>query len=159
MWIVFMMILAALPCAAAPVEQLAIYDGCQLNGHLRDLDQTSVAIKVRDAQYTVSKVNEIKSWWGVAQGTPNRMTSLVDLRIGGVLVKIPFEAYADLGNPLIPSGITLTQSQDEIRLNICGGEGSAAYIARFVVIKGKLTRREVVLTEPSDAKVDVMTFD
>jgi hypothetical protein len=153
------MILAAASCGAAPVEQPVVCDGCQLAGHLRDADQTSFTVKAGDALFSAPTVQEVKSWQGVAQGTPNRMLIQLDLRIGGVAVKIPYKAYADLGNPLIPDGVSLTQGQGEIHLNIRGGEGSAAYIARFIVIQGKLVRREVVPAGTPDAGPDVVTFN
>ena len=152
-------LLVSLTCAAAPVEQPLPMDECQLAGHFPDPDRTRFVVKVGVSLFSAPTVMEIISWWGVAQGNPSRMTCLVDLRIGGVPVKIPYKAYADLGNPQIPTGVTLSEGEGEVHLNIRGGEGGTAYLARLVVSNGKLIRREVVLTEKPDAKPDVMTFN
>ncbi|MEI8342137.1 MAG: hypothetical protein WCH43_11480 [Verrucomicrobiota bacterium] len=157
--IIIAFILATVPCLASSSEQSVICDSCQLAGHFRNIDQTSFAIKIEDAIFASADAGDVKSWRGVTQGPPNRFTKMVDVRIGGVAVKIPLRAYSDLGNPLIPSSIALTRNQDEIFLNLSGGEGSAAYTARFVILNGKLVRREVSSPATPDAKPDVMTFD
>lgn len=157
--LLFLLILAAMPCVAAPAEQSVTYDQCQISGHLRDTDRTGFTIKVEDALYTFSQLKEVKSWKGVTEGNPYRMTIQVDLRISSVPVKIPVKAYVDLGNPLIPSGITLTQSGGEIHLNIRGGDGPAAYIARFIVINNKLVRREIVPAGNPDSEPEIMAFN
>jgi len=158
--ILIALIFTSLPCLAAPTEQSSVYnDGCQITGHFRDVNQTSFHIHVEDALFSAPTAKDVKVWWGVTQGTPNRMTTLVDFRIGSVPVKIPYRAYADLGNPLIPNGISLTKIQDETILSLRGGEGSAAYVARFVVSNGKLIRREVLQDGNPEAKPSIVTFD
>ena len=155
-----MLLLLALPFSAITAEKTVIYDGCELVGHLPDADRTSFTIKVQDALYSVALSDVVKTWLGTAPDTtPARATTQVILRIGGVPVFFPYKAYADLGNPALLNGITLARTPEGINLYIRGGENGAAYTAKFVVLNGKLARREVVLANFPDSPPQIATFD
>jgi hypothetical protein len=154
------LLLLTLPITAMTAEKTALCDGCEIVGHLRDGNMTSFTIDVKDAMFSAAQEGTVKNWMGSAPDTtPNRVTTLVDLRIGGVRVPIPYQAYMDLGNPGIPYGVSLSQDENGIYLFIRGGDGPYAYVAKFVVINGKLARREVLPTNSPDAAPKVTNFD
>ena len=153
-------LLLILPFSAIGGEKRVLCDSCVLNGHLRDTNMTSFVIKVEDALYSPPLFKDVVAWQGSTPGTPpNRATCMVTLRIGGIAVFIPYSAYADLGNPDIPNGVSLTQGENALNLYIRGGEDANAYIAKFVVVNGKLTKRELVPANSTDSAPQVMTFN
>ena len=157
--ILLVFLLTAVSCLEAQTGVNLPFNSCLLTGRFRDINRTTFSIKIEDAIYSAPTVESVKTWWGTAQGTPGRVTCLVDFRVGSVPVKIPYKAYADLGNPLIPGGITVTRTEGEIRLNISGGEGGAAYTATYVVVNGVLARREIVPTGNPGAQPVVSVFN
>jgi hypothetical protein len=152
-------LLFAAPCLAAPLEQVVDYDSSEITGHLRDTDQTSFTVRIHDAPFTTKLAAGIKSWWGVDGGTPRRVTVELAFRIGRAEVTIPRHAYSDLGDPIIPNGISVMQRRKDIYLYLRGGDAAGSYTAKFFIRDGKLTRREVVPGEFPQSKPVVMTFD
>jgi hypothetical protein len=146
-------------CLAATVEQVVDYDGAEVTGHLRDARKSSFAIRIHDAPYSTKLAAGIRSWWGVDGGIPNRVTTELAIRIGRAEVTIPRHAYSDLGDPIIPYGVSLMQDRKYTYVYLRGGDGAGSYIAKFFIRAGRLTRREVVPGEFPQSKPGVMTFD
>ncbi|NOS72509.1 MAG: hypothetical protein HOP33_21630 [Verrucomicrobia bacterium] len=135
------------------------YDACELTGRLRDTAQTSFVVRIQSSPFATNTTVAISRWWGRDGSNPERVTARLSLCVGGREVGIPLRAFADLGEPNIPDGISLTQQADDLLLYVRGGDAGGSYIAKFTVHGGKLTRREVVPGEFPEFKPQIMRFD
>ena len=158
-WFTLLLLLVATNAFSAP-EQVVDYEGCELRGHLRDAARTGFVLRLRDAPYSAAAqaARGPTHWWGTDSGRPRRVTAELSLVLGGRPVVVAHRAYADLGDPIIPGGVSLSQSGRDLLLHLDGGDAAGSFRAKFVFRGGRLLRREVVRGESSDDKPQVLRF-
>src|SRR5215469_6593212 len=94
---------------ACKAEDRPHYGGCELVGRLRDAAQTSFAFRIQSSPNTTKHAVTVHKWWGRDGGIPDRFIAGLSFTLGIRQVIIPSRAFADLGDPNIPEGISVMQ--------------------------------------------------
>lgn len=91
------------------------------------------------------------SWgWGAEGKCPERTISALSVSLSGKKVYIPISSFSNLGNPH-KIQIEDYRNDGDMNFTITGGDAATAYIAKFEVNHGKLSKRTILSGEfPED---------
>lgn len=136
-------------------EQVVEYNEVSFAGYLKG--NTSFEFVIKSAPFN-EKLHSgrlltppKRHFWGHDKQFPDHVIDKLSLTIGGVKVEIPDYAWLDLCDVILPAGVGLMQSDDDVSFYINGGDGVGGYQARLIVKNRKVRAREI---KHLDAKGD-----
>jgi hypothetical protein len=137
------------------IEKVVFYDGMTLYGKLNDGIKFKVSIFIEPYRDNGAKV--INKFWGFDRDKPTFLIKSIRLSIGGKDVKIPAEAFKDLADIILPSGLYIMQKKEAVVLYIKGGDAAGSYKASLRFNNNKLVSRTIEFVNP-EGELDSITI-
>ncbi len=102
-----------------------------------------------------------KLYWGGGGLTPSWVVERLEFAINGKPVLIPKRAFDDLAEISIPFGIGIENEGSQWKLRFMGGDGESVYDVSFMIVDGKLIKRELKdrFAKTPDGMIKEITFN
>jgi hypothetical protein len=151
-----------LACAMSQTANEAVveYDSVRISGKLADGHTPfSVYLRCTPSPEATTAAAPTVEYLGTDGEAPNCIVQAIAVSLNGKPVGFSAKRYADLANVALPRGVYLTMRGETVVLHVLGGDGAAAYKARYLIERQRLVGREIErLNEKGETQVSKQPY-